>query len=53
MVELALLVPALALLAGILLVPLADTFIRSVSAPGTYTNLLTDGVTMTVLGRTA
>lgn len=28
-----LLVPALALLAGILLVPLADTFIRSVSAP--------------------
>ncbi|MET8003892.1 ABC transporter permease [Nonomuraea glycinis] len=48
-----LLVPALALLAGILLVPLADTFIRSVSAPGTYTNLLTDGVTMTVLWRTA
>ena len=48
-----LLVPALALLAGILLVPLADTFIRSVSAPGTYTNLFTDGVTMTVLWRTA
>jgi putative spermidine/putrescine transport system permease protein len=48
-----LLVPALALLAGILLVPLADTFIRSVSTPGTYTDLFTDGVTMTVLGRTA
>jgi putative spermidine/putrescine transport system permease protein len=48
-----LLVPALALLAGILLVPLADTFIRSVSTPGTYGDLFTDGVTMTVLGRTA
>jgi putative spermidine/putrescine transport system permease protein len=48
-----LLVPALALLAGILLVPLADTFIRSVSTPGTYEGLFTDGVTMTVLGRTA
>src|SRR5688572_29585159 len=48
-----LLVPALALLAGILLVPLADTFIRSVSTPGTYASLFTDGVTMTVLGRTA
>jgi putative spermidine/putrescine transport system permease protein len=48
-----LLIPALALLAGILLVPLADTFIRSVSTPGTYTGLFTDGVTMTVLGRTA
>lgn len=48
-----LLVPALALLAGILLVPLADTFIRSVSTPGTYAGLFTDGVTMTVLVRTA
>jgi putative spermidine/putrescine transport system permease protein len=48
-----LLIPALALLAGILLVPLADTFIRSVSTPGTYTSLFTDGVTMTVLWRTA
>ncbi|WP_169948258.1 ABC transporter permease [Microbispora sp. H11081] len=52
-----LLVPALALLAGILLVPLADTLIRSVSTPGwtlsNYSNLFTDGVTLTVLWRTA
>ena len=51
------LVPALALLAGILLVPLGKTFIRSVSNPGltlaNYEHLFTDGVTMTVLGRTA
>jgi putative spermidine/putrescine transport system permease protein len=52
-----LLAPALALLAGILLVPLADTLIRSVSTPGwtleNYGALFTDGVTLTVLGRTA
>jgi putative spermidine/putrescine transport system permease protein len=51
------LVPALALLAGILLVPLGKTFIRSVSNPdltlANYEHLFTDGVTMTVLGRTA
>lgn len=52
-----LLVPALAVLAGILLVPLVKTFVRSISSPGgtfvNYHNLLTDGVTLTVLGRTA
>ncbi len=52
-----LLVPALALLAAILLVPLADTLIRSVSTPDwtldNYGNLFTDGVTLTVLWRTA
>jgi putative spermidine/putrescine transport system permease protein len=51
------LVPALALLAGILLVPLGKTFVRSVSNPdltlANYEHLFTDGVTMTVLGRTA
>jgi putative spermidine/putrescine transport system permease protein len=50
-------VPALALLAGILLVPLGKTFIRSVSSPSltlmNYEKLFTDGVTTTVLGRTA
>lgn len=56
-----LLVPALALLAGILLVPLAGTLVRSLSGTGpdagwtvkNYANLFTDGVTLTVLGRTA
>jgi putative spermidine/putrescine transport system permease protein len=52
-----LLVPALALLAGVLLVPLAQSFIRSIGAPDFtlehYTALFTDGVTMTVLARTA
>jgi putative spermidine/putrescine transport system permease protein len=52
-----LLIPALALLAGILLVPLVGTFMRSVAYPGwtldNYGNLFTDGVTMTVLARTA
>ncbi|HEX6345191.1 ABC transporter permease [Umezawaea sp.] len=51
------LVPALALLTGILLVPLGGTFVRSVSSPdltlANYEHLFTDGVTMTVLGRTA
>ncbi|PRY35691.1 ABC transporter permease [Umezawaea tangerina] len=51
------LVPALALLAGVLLVPLGKTFVRSVSNPdltlANYEHLFTDGVTMTVLGRTA
>ncbi|MFS8198316.1 ABC transporter permease [Streptomyces sp. CWNU-52B] len=51
------LVPALALLTAILLVPLGKTLIDSVSTPSwtlqNYSNLFTDGVTMTVLGRTA
>lgn len=56
-----LLAPALALLAGILLVPLAGTLVRSLSGAGpdagwtvkNYADLFTDGVTLTVLGRTA
>lgn len=52
-----LLVPALALLAGVLLVPLFQSFVRSISSPAwglsNYAALFTDGVTMTVLGRTA
>jgi putative spermidine/putrescine transport system permease protein len=57
-----LLVPALALLTGILLVPLGQSLLRSFSVPVTegggwtldnYSSLFTDGVTMTVLGRTA
>ncbi len=51
------LAPALALLAGILLVPLGKTLVRSVSDPdltlANYQHLFTDGVTTTVLGRTA
>ncbi|MFD2417023.1 ABC transporter permease [Amycolatopsis pigmentata] len=55
------LLPALALLAGILLVPLVKTFIRSVTRGfrdstftwQNYADIFTDGVTMTVLGRTA
>ncbi|TAJ47839.1 MAG: ABC transporter permease [Herbiconiux sp.] len=52
-----LLVPALALLAGILLVPLGQSLLRSIGAPEFtlehYASLFTDGVTLTVLGRTA
>lgn len=52
-----LLVPALALLAGILLVPLFQSLLRSVGTPeftlDHYASLFTDGVTLTVLGRTA
>ncbi|AXH34295.1 ABC transporter permease [Humibacter sp. BT305] len=52
-----LLVPALALLAVVLLVPLIQSLIRSFGLPGFtldhYASLFTDGVTMTVLGRTA
>ena len=52
-----LLVPALALLAVVLLVPLLQSLIRSFGLPGFtlahYTSLFTDGVTMTVLARTA
>jgi putative spermidine/putrescine transport system permease protein len=52
-----LLVPALILLAAILLVPLVQSFGRSVDAPAWtlqhYRSLFTDGVTLRVLGRTA
>ena len=53
-----LLVPALALLAAILLVPLFQSLLRSFDgAPGFtlqhYASLFTDGVTLTVLARTA
>ncbi|WP_259421772.1 ABC transporter permease [Cnuibacter physcomitrellae] len=52
-----LLVPALALLAVVLLVPLIQSLIRSFGLPSFtldhYASLFTDGVTMTVLGRTA
>lgn len=52
-----LLVPALALLAGILLLPLFQSLLRSFEVPGFtldhYASLFTDGVTMTVLARTA
>lgn len=51
-----LLAPALALLAGILFLPLILSFWRSISLPelgiGNYVELFTDGVTMTVIGRT-
>lgn len=51
-----LLLPALALLAGILLIPLGRTLLDSVSEPTwtlkNYENIFTDGVTLTVLGRT-
>jgi len=51
-----LLVPALALLGAVLLLPLAQSFLRSVGAPDLtdehYQNLFTDGVTMRVLLRT-
>lgn len=52
-----LLIPSLALLTGILLIPLAQSLIRSLSTPTWtlehYARLFTDGVTLTVLGRTA
>jgi putative spermidine/putrescine transport system permease protein len=52
-----LLVPALALLAGVLLVPLGASFVRSISTPTWslehYASLFTDGITITVLIRTA
>ena len=52
-----LLVPALALLAGILLVPLFQSLLRSFGTPdftlSHYASLFTDGVTLTVLVRTA
>jgi putative spermidine/putrescine transport system permease protein len=52
-----LLVPALALLAAILLVPLGQTLLRSFGTPQLtldhYARLFTDGVTLKVLGRTA
>ena len=52
-----LLVPALGLLAAILLVPLGQSLVRSFGAPNLtldhYASLFTDGVTLTVLGRTA
>ena len=52
-----LLVPALVLLVAILLVPLAQSFVRSIGEPTWtlrhYLDLFDDGVTLTVLGRTA
>jgi putative spermidine/putrescine transport system permease protein len=52
-----LLLPALALLGVVLLIPLAQSFLRSVGAPDLtdehYRSLFTDGVTMRVLLRTA
>jgi len=52
-----LLVPALALLIAILLIPLWESFIRSIGEPDWtlqhYRDLFTDGVTMRVVGRTA
>jgi len=52
-----LLIPSLALLTIVLLVPLFQSFLRSISSPtwslDNYVRLFTDGVTMTVLGRTA
>jgi putative spermidine/putrescine transport system permease protein len=52
-----LLLPALALLTGVLFVPLFASFWRSMSDPtwttANYTTLFTDGVTMKILGRTA
>ncbi len=52
-----LLVPALALLAIVLLVPLFQSLVRSFGENGFtlqhYASLFTDGVTLTILGRTA
>ncbi len=52
-----LLVPALALLTGVLFIPLFSSFWRSISDPewglGNYTKLLDDGVTLRVMLRTA
>ncbi|WP_349898691.1 ABC transporter permease [Parafrigoribacterium soli] len=52
-----LLVPALALLAAILLVPLGQSLLRSIGTPQFtvqhYASLFTDGVTLKILGRTA
>ncbi|HXD62138.1 MAG TPA: ABC transporter permease [Lacisediminihabitans sp.] len=52
-----LLVPALALLAAILLVPLGQSLLRSLGTPQFtlqhYASLFTDGVTLKILGRTA
>ena len=52
-----LLVPALGLLAAILLVPLFQSLLRSIGTPNFtldhYAQLFSDGVTLTVLGRTA
>jgi putative spermidine/putrescine transport system permease protein len=52
-----LLVPALTILAVVLLLPLGQSFVRSISTPtwtlDNYVKLFTDGVTLTVLGRTA
>jgi len=52
-----LLVPALGLLAVVLLAPLVQSLLRSVGTPDFtiqhYASLFTDGVTLTVLGRTA
>ena len=52
-----LVLPALALLAAVLLVPLGRSVARSVGAPEWtlehFRSLFTDGVTLTVLGRTA
>lgn len=52
-----LLVPALALLAVVLLFPLLQSLVRSFGAPEFtfehYASLFTDGVTLTILGRTA
>lgn len=52
-----LVLPALILVTAILFVPLAQSFWLSVSTPAwttdNYTRLFTDGVTLTVLGRTA
>jgi putative spermidine/putrescine transport system permease protein len=52
-----LLVPALGLLSVVLLAPLAQSLLRSIGTPDFtlqhYAGLFTDGVTLTVLGRTA
>src|SRR5690606_131337 len=52
-----LLIPALALMAAIFFLPLIQSFVRSTGAPewtiDHYVSLFTDGLTMTVLGRTA
>jgi len=52
-----LLVPALGLLAVVLLFPLLQSLVRSFGAPGFtlqhYASLFTDGVTLTILARTA
>jgi putative spermidine/putrescine transport system permease protein len=52
-----LLIPALALLIGVLFVPLFSSFWRSITDPAwtldNYTKLFTDGVTLKVLTRTA